>query len=134
MASFVKRFGLTQTRSTTSSNESPISDNIEKTDATAHTTATNVRTQDELEANAQLRKIRSKHQWDPNLPDSLLDGIDETTEQHDAKAEFGIIEEVVEDSPYPEVLAVAKNVSLSCMLASIAFLLTLDISTMKTYP
>ena len=119
MASFVKRLGLVKTRSNGSSDAHESSDGHngsdgvdEKIESTAYATTTAVRTQDELEANKTLREIRRKHRWDPNLPEDLAEGIDEATAHHDAKEELGIVQEVVEDSPYPEVRAVARNVSL----------------------
>ena len=111
MASLARRLGLVKTPSS-GSDSSPSGDNIEKMEPKGESTATEVRTQDELEANKRLRRIRDKHRWDPNMPDDIAQEIDEVTAQRDAKGEFGIVEEIIEDSPYPEVRAAARNVSL----------------------
>ena len=109
MASFMKRLELRLTRSGgTGSSSDPVHE-PEKDGAT--TTATQIRTQDELEANDQLRKIKRKHRWDPNLPTELAEEIDDATTRRDAKEEIGVVEEIVEDSPYPEVRSVTRNVS-----------------------
>ena len=111
MASLAKRLGLAKTRTVGWDEVSPIgSDDGEKQQASGSTTAAQIRTEDELEANRTLRNIKKKHHWDPNLPSDLYDTIDEATAHRDAKEEIGIVEEIVDDSPYPEVRAAARNV------------------------
>jgi hypothetical protein len=57
----------------------------------------------EVEANSQLNKFRKEHRLDPNLPDVALDAIDDVTGHHDHKGEAVLAEELINDSPYPEV-------------------------------
>ena len=65
----------------------------------------------ELEANAQLKELQRKHRWDPNLPNSILDDIDNATHEHDLSAEHNLVDALTENSPYPEVRAAVRNVS-----------------------
>lgn len=57
----------------------------------------------EVEANRRLNKFRVDHTWDPNMPDSAWDAINDVTANHDQKGEAILVDELVEDSPYPEV-------------------------------
>ena len=66
----------------------------------------------ELEANAQLKELQRKHRWDPNLPNSVLDEIDNATHEHDLSGELHLVDALTENSPYPEVRAAVRNVSL----------------------
>lgn len=84
-------------------------DSIEK-DA-AVTTSVEVKPETELEANIQLKKLEKKHRWDPNLPRELIDGIDDATAHHDVNQELKLVDQLVENSPYPEVRAAVRNVS-----------------------
>ena len=74
-------------------------------------TAAEVKPETELEANIQLKKLEKKHRWDPNLPRELVDGIDEATAHHDVNQELKLVDQLVENSPYPEVRAAVRNVS-----------------------
>ena len=67
---------------------------------------------DELETAAKLKAIKKKHQWDPNFSEDLIEGIDEATQHHDIGGEVRLVDELVENSPYPEVRAAVRNVSL----------------------
>lgn len=113
MSSLTKRFGFGQTKSDTEPT-SPISgssDSIGDTKLTAKASGASVTKEDELEANAQLQQIKEKHRWDPNLPEELEEGIVEATEKHDAHQEIGLVDGLLENSPYPEVRAAVRNVS-----------------------
>lgn len=68
----------------------------------------------EVEANTTLKQIRSKHKWDPNLPENLEEEIDEKTEEHNLAGELRLVDELVENSPYVEVRAAVKNVRMPC--------------------
>ena len=68
---------------------------------------------DELETAARLKAIKRKHEWDPNFSADLVDDIEEATQHHDVGGEVRLIDEVVENSPYPEVRAAVRNVSSS---------------------
>ena len=66
----------------------------------------------EAEANHTLQQIKSKHRWDPNLPEELEDEIEEKTDEHNLAGELRLVDELVENSPYPEVRAAVRNVSI----------------------
>ena len=66
---------------------------------------------DELETAARLKAIKRKHEWDPNFSEDLVEGIEEATQQHDIGGEVRLVDELVENSPYPEVRAAVRNVS-----------------------
>lgn len=84
-------------------------DSIEKSGAVA--SGAEVKPETELEANVQLKKLEKKHRWDPNLPRELVDGIDDATAHHDVNQELKLVDQLVENSPYPEVRAAVRNVS-----------------------
>lgn len=77
----------------------------------AVTTGAEVKPETEIEANIQLKKLEKKHRWDPNLPRELVDGIDDATAHHDVNQELKLVDQLVENSPYPEVRAAVRNVS-----------------------
>ena len=64
----------------------------------------------EVEANTTLQRIKSKHRWDPNLPEELEEEIEEKTGGHNLVGELRLVDELVENSPYPEVRAAVRNV------------------------
>ncbi len=66
----------------------------------------------EIEANKTLHQIQSKHRWDPNLPEELEEEIEENTDGHNLAGELRLVDELVENSPYPEVRAAVRNVSM----------------------
>ena len=66
----------------------------------------------ELEANRALKELERKHRWDPNLPSGTLDDIDEARHAHDMQNEINLVDAMTENSPYPEVRAAVRNVSL----------------------
>ena len=74
---------------------------------------------DELETQDTLRKIKENHRWDPNLPASIEEDIQEATFTADASRKLSIVESIVGDSPYPEVRAAVRNVCLSLVLVQI---------------
>ena len=57
----------------------------------------------EVEANRRLSMFERAHRWDPNLDDEQLDEIDEAVNAHDPRTGGKLIDEVFENSPYPEV-------------------------------
>lgn len=88
-------------------------------------TRVEVKPQTELEANIQLRKLEKKHRWDPNLPRELIDGIGDATARLDVTHESNVVDELLEDSPYPEVRAAVRNVSVfGCLAFKVALLTT----------
>ncbi|CAK1366136.1 Sexual differentiation process protein isp4 [Cercospora beticola] len=68
-----------------------------------------VRNMSEVEANRTLRSFAAEHSFDPNLPDTAFEAIKDVTRAHDQKGEAVLVDEFVNDSPYPEVRAVVRN-------------------------
>ena len=62
-----------------------------------------VRNMSEVEANRTLRSFAAEHSFDPNLPDTAFEAIKDVTRAHDQKGEAVLVDEFVNDSPYPEV-------------------------------
>ncbi|KAJ5085087.1 Sexual differentiation process protein isp4 [Penicillium argentinense] len=58
----------------------------------------------------QLRNLKDHHQWDPNMPDDIVDEVDEALNTDDKGARLDIAHEVLDNSPYPEVRAAVSNV------------------------
>ena len=108
MSSFAKRFGFGQKPESASTED--VKDVREK-DTSVITTGADGRHFSEVEANTQLRQIKKKHRWDPNLPEELEEGIEEATDEHNLAGELRLVDELVENSPYPEVRAAVRNVS-----------------------
>lgn len=73
----------------------------------------------EAEANTTLHQIKQKHRWDPNLPEELEEEIEENTEGHNLAGELRLVDELVENSPYPEVRAAVRNVSMLILSAAV---------------
>lgn len=62
------------------------------------------------EALVHLAKMKKEaNHWDPNLPDEVEDELDEALRTTDIKAQIHIAEELLENSPYPEVRAAVLN-------------------------
>lgn len=58
---------------------------------------------DEAEAARRLKVFKKHAEFDPNIPTEDLDAIDDAVAHHDAKGEAILVDELVENSPYPEV-------------------------------
>jgi hypothetical protein len=56
-----------------------------------------------------LQKFQKSHQWDPNLPQSKIDAINEATRCMDAEKAVDVDRSIEEDSPYEEVRAAVRN-------------------------
>ncbi len=69
---------------------------------------------DDVEASNTLAHIKANHKWDPNLPSSIEEEIEEAAVTTDAARRLSIVESIVNNSPYPEVRAAVRNV---CCLA-----------------
>ena len=65
---------------------------------------------DDVEASNTLDNIKANHKWDPNLPSSIEEEIEEATMTTDAARRLSIVESIVNNSPYPEVRAAVRNV------------------------
>lgn len=62
------------------------------------------------EALEHLTKLKKQQiAWDPNMPDELEDELDEAFKTDDIKERIHLTEELLENSPYPEVRAAVLN-------------------------
>ncbi|KAJ5217960.1 uncharacterized protein N7498_000059 [Penicillium cinerascens] len=58
----------------------------------------------------QLRNLKDHHHWDPNLPDDVVDEMEEALQTSDKDTQLGIAHELIDNSPYPEVRAAVPNI------------------------
>lgn len=114
MSFFTKRFGKNASPVRSQDSGSGSNDDVkEKDPAAIKATGADFAPGDELETAAQLKAIKKKHEWDPNFEEDIVDEIDEATAHHDIGGEVRLVDELVENSPYPEVRAAVRNVSPS---------------------
>ena len=85
----------------------------------------------ELEANRRIKDLKNKHQWDPNLPSDTLADLDEARHAHDLQSELTLVDAFAENSPYPQVRAAVRNVSLGWQCGREVRSLIVMRSTMK---
>lgn len=64
---------------------------------------------DANEAVDHLKILKQQHGWDPNLSTDIYDEIDDALNTSDPNARVGIADELLENSPYPEVRAAVAN-------------------------
>ena len=113
MSFFTKRFGKNASPVRSQDSGSGSNDDVKEKDPVAiKATGADLAPGDELETAAQLKAIKKKHEWDPNFEEDLVGEIEEATQHHDIGGEVRLVEELVENSPYPEVRAAVRNVSL----------------------
>ena len=119
MSFFTKRFGknASPVRSDSGSDDAV----KEKDSVAVKASGTDLSPSDELETAAQLKAIKRKHEWDPNFSEDLVEGIEEATQHHDIGGEVRLVDELVENSPYPEVRAAVRNVSYSATMCCCAY-------------
>ena len=113
MSFFTKRFGKNASPVRSEDLGSGSDDTKEKDSVAVKATGADLSPTDELETAAQLKAIKKKHEWDPNFSEDLVDEIEEATQHHDVGGEVRLVDEIVENSPYPEVRAAVRNVSSS---------------------
>ena len=114
MSFFTKRFGK---NASPARSDSGSDDAVKEKDSVAvKASGADLSPSDELETAAQLKAIKRKHEWDPNFSEDLVEGIEEATQQHDIGGEVRLVDELVENSPYPEVRAAVRNVSSSATM------------------
>ena len=87
------------------------SGNLEKDKGLASGVQVNAET--ELEANRKIGELERLHQWDPNLPQDILQDLDEANHTGDLRKELNLVHEFEDNSPYPEVRAAVRNVGTS---------------------
>ncbi|KAJ9314287.1 hypothetical protein DTO271D3_5516 [Paecilomyces variotii] len=64
---------------------------------------------DEAAPEVHLKNLKKQHAWDPNLPDDIVDEIDQALDTSDKGAQVQVADELLENSPYPEVRAAVPN-------------------------
>ncbi|KAJ6086487.1 hypothetical protein N7467_005401 [Penicillium canescens] len=62
------------------------------------------------EALKQLRNLKNHHHWDPNMPEDVVDELDEALNTTDEKTRISVAQELIDNSPYPEVRAAVPNI------------------------
>lgn len=66
-----------------------------------------------LEAQKKLDELQRKHRWDPNLPSDILEDLDKAAHAHDVQQDVNLVGAFEDNSPYPEVRAAVRNVSVA---------------------
>lgn len=121
MSFFSKRFGKNASPVRSEDLGSGSDEQVKEKDSVAvNATGTDLSPSDELETAARLKAIKKKHQWDPNFAEDLVDDIEDATQHHDIGGEVRLVDELVENSPYPEVRGAVRNVSFSASLFTCA--------------
>ena len=62
------------------------------------------------EAERDISMFGKVHEWDPNIGNEKLDAINNAVRVHDGDAEIALEEELIENSPYPEVQAAVQPI------------------------
>ncbi|KLJ05633.1 OPT family small oligopeptide transporter [Blastomyces silverae] len=78
----------------------PDNDDGISTELGAHATST---------AMDDIQKFKQSHQFDPNLPQEHIDAVRHAAEAGDTEKATALEQELIEDSPYPEVRAAVRN-------------------------
>ncbi|KAL4757365.1 small oligopeptide transporter, OPT family [Aspergillus foveolatus] len=58
----------------------------------------------------QLKHLKEHHHWDPNLPDEVVDEVNDALHAPDKDRRQSIVVSLLENSPYPEVRAAVPNI------------------------
>ncbi|RDW74522.1 small oligopeptide transporter, OPT family [Aspergillus mulundensis] len=58
----------------------------------------------------QLKHLKEHHHWDPNLPDEVVDEVNDALHATDKARRESVAASLLENSPYPEVRAAVPNV------------------------
>lgn len=83
---------------------------MEKDESIAVTTGAMV---DETAPDEKLKKLRDlkdHHHWDPNLPEDVAEELVEALHTSDKRTQEVIAQELLENSPYPEVRSAVSNI------------------------
>ncbi|CAG7944146.1 unnamed protein product [Penicillium nalgiovense] len=83
---------------------------MEKDESIAVTTGAMVDETAPDEKLKQLRDLKSHHHWDPNMPEDVVEELDEALHTSDKRTQEVIAQELLENSPYPEVRSAVSNV------------------------
>lgn len=82
---------------------------MEKIKETPMAVSTGIANEAAPEAIGHLKNLKKQHHWDPNLPEDILDEIDDALHTSDPNTQVGVAGELLENSPYPEVRAAVPN-------------------------
>ncbi|KAL2216443.1 small oligopeptide transporter, OPT family [Thermoascus aurantiacus ATCC 26904] len=82
---------------------------MEKIKETSMAVSTGIANEAAPEAIGHLKNLKKQHHWDPNLPEDILDEIDDALHTSDPNTQVGVAGELLENSPYPEVRAAVPN-------------------------
>lgn len=82
---------------------------MEKIDEPSVAVTTSIANEAAPEAAGHIKNLKKHHHWDPNLPEDVLDEIDDALHTSDPNAQVGVAGELLENSPYPEVRASVVN-------------------------
>ncbi|KAL4741238.1 OPT oligopeptide transporter protein-domain-containing protein [Aspergillus similis] len=63
-----------------------------------------------LDTVEQLKHLKEHHHWDPNLPDEVVDEVNDALHATDKDRRQSIVASLLENSPYPEVRAAVPNI------------------------
>ncbi|KAL4982997.1 OPT oligopeptide transporter protein-domain-containing protein [Aspergillus falconensis] len=63
-----------------------------------------------LDTVEQLKHLKKHHHWDPNLPDEVVDEVNDALHATDKDRRQSIAASLLENSPYPEVRAAVPNI------------------------
>jgi OPT family small oligopeptide transporter len=63
-----------------------------------------------LDTVEQLKQLKEHHHWDPNLPDEVVDEVNDALHATDKDRRQSIVASLLENSPYPEVRAAVSNI------------------------
>lgn len=58
----------------------------------------------EAKASRRLKAFKSTAAWDPNLDSKDMEAIDDAVGDHDGEKENKLVDDLLENSPYPEVI------------------------------
>ncbi|CRL24465.1 Oligopeptide transporter OPT superfamily [Penicillium camemberti] len=83
---------------------------MEKDESIALTTGAMVDETAPDEKLKQLRDLKHHHHWDPNMPEDVIEELDEALHTSDKHTQEVIAQELLENSPYPEVRSAVPNI------------------------
>jgi small oligopeptide transporter, OPT family len=83
---------------------------MEKDESIAVTTGTMVDEAAPDEKLKQLRDLKHQHHWDPNMPEDVVEELDDHLHTSDKHTQEITSQELLENSPYPEVRSAVPNI------------------------
>ncbi|KAJ5193556.1 hypothetical protein N7449_009698 [Penicillium cf. viridicatum] len=83
---------------------------MEKDESIALTTGAMVDETAPDEKLKRLHELKHHHHWDPNMPEDVVEELDEALNTSDKHTQEVIAQELLENSPYPEVRSAVPNI------------------------